>query len=53
MSSKNQDSKPENQHGQQNQVPKKGQSPTDPGNAKATKDLHKKEHTGSNKGTNA
>ena len=53
MNSKNQMSKPQNQHGQQNQEPKKGQNPNEPGSAKATKELHKKEHTGSNKSTNA
>jgi len=50
MSSKNQDSKQENQHGQQNQVPKKGQSPKE-ATTKATKDVNKREHTGSNKGS--
>jgi hypothetical protein len=32
MNSKNQQSKQENQHGHQNQVPKKGQNPNDPQN---------------------
>ncbi len=51
MNSKNQASKAQNQHGQQNQEPKKGQDPKDASNPKATKELHKKEHTGSKKGS--